>query len=64
MNQPDDAWGTEELKREIKIGIDQADRGEFVEFTAEDVIREGRETPARKQNLEGQKAGGCQDPKS
>jgi antitoxin ParD1/3/4 len=39
----------EELRREIEIGIEQADRGEFVAFTAEDVIREGREILAQKQ---------------
>jgi hypothetical protein len=43
MNQPDHAWDIEELKREIEIGVEQADRGEFVEFTAQDIIREGRE---------------------
>lgn len=31
----------EALRREIDIGLEQADRGEFVEFTAEDIIREG-----------------------
>ena len=39
----------EELKREIEVGVEQADRGEFVEFSAEDVIREGRELLNRKQ---------------
>lgn len=29
------------LQREVSIGIQQADRKEFVEFTAEDIIREG-----------------------
>ena len=39
----------EELRREVEIGIEQADRGEFVEFTAEDIMREGREMLPRKQ---------------
>ncbi|HWB02940.1 MAG TPA: hypothetical protein VG796_07955 [Verrucomicrobiales bacterium] len=30
------------LRAEIAIGIEQADRGDFVEFTAEDVIAAGR----------------------
>jgi antitoxin ParD1/3/4 len=30
------------LRAKVQIGIDQADRGEFVEFTAEDVKAEGR----------------------
>jgi len=32
----------EQLKKEIQIGIDQLDRGETVEFTAADIMREGR----------------------
>ena len=32
----------EELRREIAIGADQADRGDFVAFTADDIIAEGR----------------------
>jgi antitoxin ParD1/3/4 len=32
----------EELRKEIAIGIEQADRGEFVEFTAKDIQAEGR----------------------
>ena len=31
----------EYLRKEIAIGIDQLDRGEFEEFTADDVIAEG-----------------------
>ena len=31
-----------ELRAKVQVGIDQADRGEFVEFTAEDVMAEGR----------------------
>ncbi len=31
-----------ELRAKVQVGIEQADRGEFVEFTAEDVISEGR----------------------
>jgi antitoxin ParD1/3/4 len=30
------------LRAEVAIGIDQADRGEFVEFTADEIIAEGR----------------------
>ncbi|HWB06119.1 MAG TPA: hypothetical protein VG796_24065 [Verrucomicrobiales bacterium] len=30
------------LRKEIAIGIEQADAGDFVEFTTEDVIEEGR----------------------
>jgi antitoxin ParD1/3/4 len=29
-----------ELQREVQLGIEQADRGEFVEFTAEQIISE------------------------
>ncbi len=32
----------EQVKKEIQVGIDQLDRGETVEFTAEDIMREGR----------------------
>jgi antitoxin ParD1/3/4 len=49
---PEDAQKLEELRREIQIGIDQADRGEFVEFTAEDIIREG-EAELRRRRGEG-----------
>ncbi len=31
-----------ELRAEVDIGIAEADRGEFVEFTAEDIIAERR----------------------
>jgi antitoxin ParD1/3/4 len=31
-----------ELRREVMIGVRQAERGEFVEFTAADVDAEGR----------------------
>jgi len=34
------------LRTEISAGIDQANRGEFVEFTAEDIIAEGRKSRA------------------
>lgn len=30
----------EQLRREVQLGIDQADRGEFSPFTAEDIIRQ------------------------
>ena len=32
----------DELRAKVQVGIEQADRGDFVEFTAEDVKREGR----------------------
>lgn len=31
-----------ELRAKVKVGIDQADRGEFVEFNAADVKADGR----------------------
>lgn len=37
----------DDLRAKVQVGIEQADRGEFVEFTAEDVKAEGR-TPANK----------------
>ena len=41
----------EELRAEIDIGLAEADRGEFAEFTAEDVIAEQRK--ARKRSKRG-----------
>lgn len=38
-----------ELRAKVQVGIDQADRGEFVEFTAEDVMAEGRRRLAAQQ---------------
>lgn len=32
----------DELRREVAIGIEQADRGEFVEFSADEIKAEGR----------------------
>ena len=32
----------DDLRARVQVGIEQADRGEFVEFTAEDVKAEGR----------------------
>jgi len=32
-----------DLKGKVQVGIEQADRGEFVEFTAGDIIAEGRQ---------------------
>jgi antitoxin ParD1/3/4 len=32
----------DDLRAKVQVGIEQADRGEFVEFTAEDVKAEGR----------------------
>ena len=34
------------LRTEIKIGIQQADHGDFVEFTANEIIAQGRERRA------------------
>jgi putative addiction module CopG family antidote len=39
------AW----LKEQLRPAIEAADRGEFVEFTAEDIIREGRARLAAQQ---------------
>ena len=30
-----------ELRTAVRVGIEQADRGDFVDFTAEDIIAEG-----------------------
>ncbi len=35
-------WTDEELRREIQVGLDELDRGETAEFTAEDIKAEGR----------------------
>ena len=32
----------DDLRAKVRVGIEQADRGDFVEFTAEDVKSEGR----------------------
>lgn len=40
----------EKLRREVQVGLDAADRGEFVEFSAEDVMAEGRAILARRKN--------------
>jgi antitoxin ParD1/3/4 len=32
----------DELRSKVRVGIEQADRGDFIEFTAEDVKAEGR----------------------
>ncbi len=42
----------QELREMLRVGIEQADRGEFVEFTAEDIMREGRELLARRKREE------------
>lgn len=39
----------DELRAKVQIGIEQADRGDFVEFSAEDVKREGRTRLAAQQ---------------
>ncbi|EDY21377.1 putative transcriptional regulator, CopG/Arc/MetJ family [Chthoniobacter flavus Ellin428] len=31
-----------DLRAKVQVGVDQAERGEFVEFTAEDIKAEGR----------------------
>ncbi len=31
-----------ELRAKVQVGIEQADRGDFVEFSAQDIIAEGR----------------------
>ena len=44
LMQDDDQLSHEQfewLRHEIDIGVQAADRGEFVEFTAEDIIRQG-----------------------
>lgn len=38
-----------ELRAKVQVGIEQADRGEFVEFTAEDVKTAGRTRLAARQ---------------
>ena len=38
-----------ELRAKVQVGIDQADKGEFVEFTAGDVKAEGRKRLAAQQ---------------
>jgi antitoxin ParD1/3/4 len=39
----------DEIKARVRVGIEQADRGEFVDFTAEDVKAEGRKRLAAQQ---------------
>ena len=39
----------DELRAKVQVGIEQADRGEFIAFTAEDVKREGRQRLAAQQ---------------
>jgi len=41
-------WPIDELRREVAKGIEQADRGEFSDFSAEQVIADGRKRLARK----------------
>lgn len=40
---PTDPPGLAELRRQVEIGIAQADRGQFVEFDAETIKAEGRQ---------------------
>ena len=41
----------EDLRQELAEAIAQADRGEFVEFTAEDIIAEGKALLERERQL-------------
>ena len=38
-----------ELRTEVDLGIEDADQGRFVEFTAEQIIAEGRDRLAAEQ---------------
>ncbi len=40
-----------DLRAKVAVGIEQADRGDFAAFTAEDVKREGRERLAAQQTV-------------
>lgn len=40
-----------DLRAKVAVGIEQADRGDFAAFTAEDVKREGRERLAAQQKV-------------
>ena len=42
----------EDLREKVLVGIGQADRGEFAEFTAEQVKADGRARAAAKQGLQ------------
>lgn len=35
-------WTIEELRKEVQLGLDELDRGETAEFTADDIKAEGR----------------------
>lgn len=48
----------EELRAEVDIGIDDAQNGRFVEFTADDVIAERRAALAAKQVRGANRTGG------
>jgi antitoxin ParD1/3/4 len=41
----------DDLRADVRAGIEQADRGEFAEFTAEDVIAERRAALAAKKKV-------------
>lgn len=46
----EDEWDAdllEHYRRQVAIGVNQAERGELVEFSAEDVIAEGRQRLAQ-----------------
>jgi putative addiction module CopG family antidote len=48
----------EELRRKIHVGIDAADRGEFVEFTAKDIMAKGRRVLAARRRGRNRKSNG------
>ena len=50
---PEDQKKLADLRRELNIGIEQAERGEFVEFTAEDIKRAGRAELERRRKPRG-----------
>lgn len=43
----------EELRREVDIGLQEIERGEIVEFTGEDIKREGRAALERRRKAQG-----------
>lgn len=45
----DEADEIEELRRELEPALEQAKRGQFVQFTAEDIIAQGRAELERRQ---------------
>jgi len=43
---PDDPAHRAELRRQVAIGIEQANRGQFVDFKADDIKAEGKQRQA------------------